>query len=107
MAVSGGKGWWAGQDLNLGPHPYQLNAGNRCADRRSRRSRPTVGAKGMRSIGAQVCVLAMLPDPVRKGLIVYSELGLSLCYAQCRLPAPPFTVVLSQPQTSTDPYPHL
>ena len=28
--------------LNLGPHPYQLTAGNRCADRRSRRSRVTV-----------------------------------------------------------------
>jgi hypothetical protein len=49
--------WWACQDLNLGPHPYQLNAGNRCAHRRSRRSRPTVGAKVMRSIGALVCVL--------------------------------------------------
>jgi hypothetical protein len=28
--------------------PYQLNAGNRCADRRFRRPRPTVRAKGMR-----------------------------------------------------------
>jgi single-strand DNA-binding protein len=28
-----------------GPHPYQLNAGNRCADDRFRRSRPTVGSK--------------------------------------------------------------
>jgi hypothetical protein len=50
-------GWWACQDLNLGPHPYQLNAGNRCADARFPRSRPTVGAKVMRSIGAMVCVL--------------------------------------------------
>jgi hypothetical protein len=33
------------QDLNLGPHPYQLNAGNRCADRGFRRSRLTVGSK--------------------------------------------------------------
>ena len=51
--------WWACQDLNLGPHPYQLNAGNRCADGRFRRSRSTVGAKVMRSIGIQVCVLPM------------------------------------------------
>jgi hypothetical protein len=26
--------WWACQDLNLGPHPYQQNSGNRCACRR-------------------------------------------------------------------------
>jgi hypothetical protein len=48
--------WWACQDLNLGPHPYQRNAGNRCAHRPFRRSRPTVRAKGMRFIGALVCV---------------------------------------------------
>jgi hypothetical protein len=48
--------WWACQDLNLGPHPYQLNAGNRCADGRFRRSRPTVGAEVIRSIDVQVCV---------------------------------------------------
>jgi hypothetical protein len=50
---SGGV-WWACQDLNLGPHPYQLTAGNRCADRRFRRSRPTVRTKVMWSIGAQL-----------------------------------------------------
>ena len=38
-------GWWACQDLNLGPHPYQQNAGNRCAKRRSRRSHSTVGVE--------------------------------------------------------------
>ena len=51
---------WAWLDLNQRPHPYQLNAGNRCAAGRSRRSRPTVGAKcyafnprtGMRSTSA-------------------------------------------------------
>jgi hypothetical protein len=37
---------WAWEDLNLRPHPYRLNAGNRCADGRSRRSLPTVEAKG-------------------------------------------------------------
>jgi hypothetical protein len=36
-AVTCGNRGWACQDLNLGPHPYQLNAGNRCAKRRSRR----------------------------------------------------------------------
>src|SRR5215217_5832805 len=44
-----------------GPRPwgsYQLNAGNRCADRHSCRSRPTVRAKGMRSNSVLVCVLA-------------------------------------------------
>jgi hypothetical protein len=44
------------QRLRLGPYPYQLNAGNRCTDRRSRRSRPTVGAKVMRSTSTLVCV---------------------------------------------------
>jgi hypothetical protein len=34
--------WWACQDLNLGPHPDQQNAGNHYATRRSRRSRSTV-----------------------------------------------------------------
>jgi hypothetical protein len=38
---------------------YQLNAGNRCADRPFPRSRPTVGIKGMRSIGPLVCVLIL------------------------------------------------
>ena len=49
-------------DLNQRPHPYQLNASNRCADRHSRRSRLTVGAQGMRSIDALVCVLLFRPD---------------------------------------------
>jgi hypothetical protein len=35
-----------------------LNAGSRCADRRSRRSLTTVGAGGIRSTGPLVCVLA-------------------------------------------------
>jgi hypothetical protein len=35
--------------LNLGPHPYQLNAGNRCADRRFPRPRGRVKGEGMRS----------------------------------------------------------
>jgi hypothetical protein len=39
---------------------YQLNAGNRCADRPFPRSRPTVGAKGISSIDVQVCVHPVL-----------------------------------------------
>jgi hypothetical protein len=42
--------------LNLRPHPYQLNAGNRCAHRPFPRSRSTVRAKGIGSIGPLVCV---------------------------------------------------
>jgi hypothetical protein len=52
-------GWWACQDLNLGPHPYQQNAGNRCAKRRSRRSRSTVEAEVMCSRGVQLCALVV------------------------------------------------
>jgi hypothetical protein len=83
-------GWWACQDLNLGPHPYQPNAGNRCAEPRSRRSGPTVGAKVMRSTGVQVCVL-----PIRL------EINLKACQ-HCgphRTPrsAPPPTCIPPQP----------
>jgi hypothetical protein len=28
VAVSWGNGWWACQDLNLGPHPYQACSRN-------------------------------------------------------------------------------
>ena len=56
-ALTCDDGWWACQDLNLGPHPYQLNAGNRCADRPFPRSRPTVRAKVIGSPSAKLCVL--------------------------------------------------
>jgi len=59
---SPGFEWWACEDLNLGPLPYQQNAGNRCADGPFRRSRATVGAKVKWSIGVQLCVL---PDVSR------------------------------------------
>jgi hypothetical protein len=59
-AVTCGNRGWAFPGLNLGPHPYQRNAGNRCAKRRFPSSRPTVGAKVMRSIGALVCVHRVL-----------------------------------------------
>jgi hypothetical protein len=53
--------WWACQDLNLGPHPYQQNARNRCAKRRSRRSCPTVEAEVMCSHRVQLCALILRP----------------------------------------------
>jgi hypothetical protein len=53
-ASTSAAGWWAWEELNLRPHRYQLNAGNRCADRPFPRSPPTVRAQGKRSIGALV-----------------------------------------------------
>jgi hypothetical protein len=44
---------WAREELNLRPLPCQQNTGNRCARRRSPRSRLTVGAVGKRSLGIQ------------------------------------------------------
>ena len=41
--------WWAWEDLNLRPHPYQVSRAKRCADRRFPRSRATVRGEGMRS----------------------------------------------------------
>jgi hypothetical protein len=41
--------WWACQDLNLGPHPYQVSRAKRCADRRFPRSLASVRGQGMRS----------------------------------------------------------
>jgi hypothetical protein len=40
---------WACQDLNLGPHPYQLSRAKRCADRRFCRSLASVRRQVMRS----------------------------------------------------------
>ena len=49
--------WWACEDLNLVPLPYQQNAGNRCAEACFRRSRGTVEAEVKCSIGVQLSVL--------------------------------------------------
>jgi hypothetical protein len=38
-------------------HPYHGTSGNRCADRRFSRSRPTVGVKVIGSLSAKLCVL--------------------------------------------------
>jgi hypothetical protein len=48
-AVTWGDGWWACQDLNLGPHPYQQSSAYRYATLRFRRSPPTVRSEVMRS----------------------------------------------------------
>jgi hypothetical protein len=45
--------WWACEDLNLGPLPYQLTVGNRCAQGRFRSWHPTIEAKVKWSIGVQ------------------------------------------------------
>jgi hypothetical protein len=44
---------WAREELNLRPLPCQQNTGNRCANRGSPRSPPTVKAEGKRSLGVQ------------------------------------------------------
>jgi hypothetical protein len=81
-----GKRSWPGTPILIprGGHmpcgSYQLNAGNRCADCAFRRSRPTVGAEVMRSIGGQVCVL-----PMRLRAIVL--LIIVPCLAMPRVPA--------------------
>jgi hypothetical protein len=41
--------WWAWEDLNLRPHPYQVSRAQRCADRRFPRSLASVRGQGMRS----------------------------------------------------------
>src|SRR4029453_19288111 len=49
--------WWSPPpESNRRPHPYHGTTRNRCANRRSRRSRPTVGAEGIGSLLSQLCV---------------------------------------------------
>jgi site-specific DNA recombinase len=48
--------WWSPPpESNRRPHPYHATTGNRCADRRFPRSRPTVGAKVIGSPSTQLC----------------------------------------------------
>jgi hypothetical protein len=61
-ALTCGLGWWAWEDLNLRPHPDQLNAGNRCAEDRFCRSRPTVGAEVKCSHSVQLSALPTRAD---------------------------------------------
>jgi hypothetical protein len=63
------KGGAARVRMNLGPHPYQQNAGNRCDRRHSCRSRPTVEPKVMCSDRVQLCALILrLASTVGLGL---------------------------------------
>jgi hypothetical protein len=48
-ALTCDDGWWACQDLNLGPHPYQQSRAYRYATRHFCRSCATVGGEVMRS----------------------------------------------------------
>ena len=49
--------WSPPPESNRRPHPYHGTTRNRCADRRIPRSRPTVGAKVIGSLSAQLCAL--------------------------------------------------
>jgi hypothetical protein len=63
--------------------PSTVNAGNRCADRPFPRSRPTVGAEGMHSIDALVCVLLFRPDACECSFLnLLSSLQLHPSYAR-------------------------
>jgi hypothetical protein len=48
--------WSPPPESNRRPHPYHGTTGNRCADRRLRRSHSTVGAEVIGSHSAEVCV---------------------------------------------------
>jgi hypothetical protein len=48
-ALTCDDGWWACQDLNLGPHPYQVSRAKHCAQGRFPRSPLSVRGQGMRS----------------------------------------------------------
>jgi hypothetical protein len=54
-------------ESNRRPHPYHGTTRNRCADRRSPRSRPTVRAEVIGSLSVKLCVLfqanAEMPGP--------------------------------------------
>jgi hypothetical protein len=50
--------WSPPPESNRRPHPYHGTTGNRCANRRFPRSRPTVRAEVMGSLSAKLCVLA-------------------------------------------------
>jgi hypothetical protein len=49
--------WSPPPESNRRPHPYHGTTGNRCADRRLPRSRPTVEAKVIGSPSAKLCAL--------------------------------------------------
>ena len=60
--------WWAREELNLRPLPYQQTAGMRCANRRRRRSPSTVDGEVKCSPGVQLSALFLVvrnDGPVR------------------------------------------
>jgi hypothetical protein len=69
-ALSCDDGWWACQDLNLGPHPYQQSGAYRYATLRFCRSRATVGGEVMRSLRlrSKRCKQARLLYVLRPGI---------------------------------------
>jgi hypothetical protein len=75
---------WAWLDLNQRPHPYQQNAGNRCANRHSRRSRSTVEGEVMCSHRVQLCALATRLELPGHAVVVTASFGAS---------PPPFTTI--------------
>ena len=66
-ACAAGLGWSPPPESNRRPHPYHGTTGNRCADRRFPRSRPTVRAEVIGSLSVKLCVLfqanAEMPGP--------------------------------------------
>ena len=77
---------WAREELNLRPLPCQQNPGNRCAKRRSCRSRPTVDAQVKCSHSLKLNAL-----PTRPGVPLTSRDRYSFCSTlrplHCHLPA--------------------
>src|SRR5215218_1779925 len=62
MTCTNGCSCWSPDERNSPPvFPYHGTTGNRCADRRLRRSRPTVGVEVIGSLSLKLCVL--LPHP--------------------------------------------
>ena len=58
-------------NLNRRPHPYHGTTGNRCADRRFPRSRPTVRAEVIGSLPAKLCVLDRCMTEAQRPLEVW------------------------------------
>ena len=58
-----GHMWSPPPESNRRPHPYHGTTRNRCANRHFPRSRPTVGAKVIGSLPAQLCVHYKPPTP--------------------------------------------
>ena len=74
--------WWAWLDLNQRPHPYQQNAGNRCANGRFCRSRSTVEAEVTYVLSSPAAVSPRLNASfsfLRIDVMQYTAIYLLLC----------------------------